>query len=183
MLDSERFCPNHRQGTVGPTPRPALHREAPRARAPCDPRCWEASVTQDSSAKLGDYQGVVEGMMDAREPFGRVESFIDQARALDGNQKAALWLLAWSMRSGPVQRREASAMLGATGSWGVLGLAATAALRAGWTSSWIAGADRRRPNRRSAERRTSRSRCPARAPADTRSSTARSGANAAILAV
>ena len=46
-------------------------------------------------------------MMDASEPFSKVEDFIDQAPALDGNQKAALWLLAWSMRSNPVQRREA----------------------------------------------------------------------------
>jgi hypothetical protein len=68
---------------------------------------------------LGDYKDVVEGMMDASEPFGKVEDFIDQARALNGNQKAALWLLAWSMRSNPVQRREAHEMLGATTWWGV----------------------------------------------------------------
>jgi hypothetical protein len=74
-------------------------------------------VAQHSSAHLVDYQGVVEGMMDAREPFGRVENFIDQARALDGDQKAALWLLAWSMRSSPVQRREARAMLGTATRW------------------------------------------------------------------
>lgn len=78
-------------------------------------------MAQHSSADLGDYQGVVEGMMDAREPFGKVEDFINHARALDGNQKAALWLLAWSMRSSPVQRHEARAMLGATTWWGVSG--------------------------------------------------------------
>ena len=75
-------------------------------------------MAQHSSAELGDYQGVVEGMMDASEPFGKVEDFIDRARALDGHQKAALWLLAWSMRSSLVQRREARAILGATTSWG-----------------------------------------------------------------
>jgi len=68
-------------------------------------------VAQHSSADLVDHQGVVEEMMDAGEPLWRVEDFIDQARALDGNQKAALWLLAWSMRSNPVQRREAREML------------------------------------------------------------------------
>lgn len=78
-------------------------------------------MAQHSSANLGDYQGLVEGMMDAREPFGRVEAFIDQAQTLDGDQKAALWLLAWSMRSSPVQRSEARAMLGATTRWGAWG--------------------------------------------------------------
>jgi hypothetical protein len=78
-------------------------------------------VSQHSSVDLGDCQDVVEGMMDASEPFWKVEDFIDQAQALDGNQKAALWLLAWSMRSNPVQRREAREMLGATPRWGGAG--------------------------------------------------------------
>ena len=72
------------------------------------------TVTQDSDSNLVDYQTVVEDMMDTREPFGKVEDFINQAKALDANQKAALWLLAWSMRSGFVQRREARAMVSAT---------------------------------------------------------------------
>jgi hypothetical protein len=59
-------------------------------------------------------------MMDAREPFEKVEDFIDEAQALDGNQKAGLWLLAWSMRSSPVQLREARAMFGAAAWWGRL---------------------------------------------------------------
>ena len=76
-------------------------------------------MAQHSSAELVDYQGVVEQMMDASEPFWRVEDFIDRAPALDGIQKAALWLLAWSMRSNPVQRREAREMLCATTTgWG-----------------------------------------------------------------
>ena len=79
-------------------------------------------MAQHSSADPGDYQGVVEDMMDAGEPFRVVEDFIDQAPALDGNQKAALWLLAWSMRSSREQRREAREMLGATTTgWGALG--------------------------------------------------------------
>jgi hypothetical protein len=78
----------------------------------------EVTVAHHSSVQLVDYQGVVEEMMDARKPFRIVEDFIDRAGALDGNQKAALWLLAWSMRSNFVQRREAREMLGATRLWG-----------------------------------------------------------------
>ena len=78
-------------------------------------------MAQHSSAKLVDYQDVVEDMMDASKPFRSVEDFIDGAGALDGNQKAALWLLAWSMRSNLVQRREAREMLGATTLWGISG--------------------------------------------------------------
>jgi hypothetical protein len=62
---------------------------------------------------LGYHQDVVEGMMDANEPFGEVETFINQAAALDEDEKAALWLLAWSSRGAWIQRREALAMLGA----------------------------------------------------------------------
>ena len=78
-------------------------------------------MAHHSSADPGDYQGVVESMMNASEPFSKVEEFIDQAPALDGNQKAALWLLAWSMRSNSVQRREAREMLSFTTGWGALG--------------------------------------------------------------
>ena len=62
---------------------------------------------------LDYHQDVVEGMMNAGEPFGEVETFIDQAAALDQNEKAALWLLAWSSRETCVQRREALSMLSA----------------------------------------------------------------------
>ena len=62
---------------------------------------------------LGYHQDVVEGMIDASDPFGEVETFINEAAALDQDEKAALWLLAWSLREAWVQRREALAMLGA----------------------------------------------------------------------
>jgi hypothetical protein len=62
---------------------------------------------------LGYHQDVVEGMIDASEPFGEVEIFINEAAALDEDEKAALWLLAWSLRDAWVQRREALAMLSA----------------------------------------------------------------------
>jgi hypothetical protein len=66
---------------------------------------------------LGYHQDVVKGMMDASQPFGEVETFINEAAALDQDEKAALWLLAWSLREGRVQRREALAMLSAL-AWG-----------------------------------------------------------------
>ena len=60
---------------------------------------------------LGYHQDVVNGMMDAGEPFGEVETFINEAASLDQDEKAALWLLAWSLRGAWVQRREALEML------------------------------------------------------------------------
>ncbi len=65
------------------------------------------------SPTLGYHQDVVEGMMNASEPFGEVETFINAAATLDQDEKAALWLLAWSLRDAWVQRREALALLGA----------------------------------------------------------------------
>jgi hypothetical protein len=62
---------------------------------------------------LGYHQDVVEGMMDASEPFGEVELFINEAAGLDQDEKAALWLFAWSLRDTRVQRREALTMLSA----------------------------------------------------------------------
>jgi hypothetical protein len=70
-----------------------------------------------TSPTLGYHHDVIKGMMDAREPFGEVETFIDEAVALDEHEKAALWLLAWSSREGWIQRREALAMLSAV-TWG-----------------------------------------------------------------
>ena len=74
-------------------------------------------MAMHDSASLGYHQDVVESMMRASEPFGAVEDFINNAPVLNVNQKAALWLLAWSLRSSVVQRREARQMLGATGWW------------------------------------------------------------------
>jgi alkylhydroperoxidase family enzyme len=62
---------------------------------------------------LGFHQDVVEGMMDAGEPFRKVETFINEAAALDQEEQAALWLFAWSLRDARVQRREAQEMLSA----------------------------------------------------------------------
>ena len=67
----------------------------------------------DIGLSLGYHRDIVESMMVAGQPFGEVEVFIDEAAVLDQEEKAALWLLAWSLREGRVQRREALAMLGA----------------------------------------------------------------------
>jgi len=65
---------------------------------------------------LGRHQDVVRGMMDASQSFLEVETFINEAAVLGEDEKAALWLFAWSSRDTLVQRREALAMLSAL-SW------------------------------------------------------------------
>jgi hypothetical protein len=59
---------------------------------------------------LGDYQDQVEGMIEAGERFGVVEDTINAATLVE-DQKAALWLLAWSSRDLLAQRRDAIAAL------------------------------------------------------------------------
>jgi hypothetical protein len=59
---------------------------------------------------LSDYQDQVEGMIEAGELFGVVEDTINAADLVD-DQKAALWLLAWSSRDSWAQRRDAIAAL------------------------------------------------------------------------
>ena len=62
---------------------------------------------------LDNHQAVINGMMDASQPFGDVETFIDEAAELDRDEKTALWLLAWLLRDGWIQRQEALAILSA----------------------------------------------------------------------
>jgi hypothetical protein len=59
---------------------------------------------------LDDYQNQVEGMIHAGDLFGVVEDTINAA-AIEEDQKAALWLLAWSSRDRFAQRRDALAAL------------------------------------------------------------------------
>lgn len=54
----------------------------------------------------------VEGMVQQGAAFGRVEDVIDAAHLSD-RHKAALWLLAWSLREPSLQRREARLIAGA----------------------------------------------------------------------
>lgn len=51
----------------------------------------------------------VEGMLRAGIPFARVEDVIEDA-AFSRDHKAALWLLAWSLREPALQRRDARLM-------------------------------------------------------------------------
>jgi hypothetical protein len=54
----------------------------------------------------------VEGMVHQGAAFARVEDAIDAAR-LSERHKAALWLLAWSLREPSLQHREARSMVAA----------------------------------------------------------------------
>ena len=51
----------------------------------------------------------VEGMIDEGTSFARVEDAIDAAQ-FSQLHKAALWLLAWSLRDPAIQRRDARLM-------------------------------------------------------------------------
>jgi hypothetical protein len=59
-------------------------------------------------------QEQVEGMMQQGTAFTRVEDAID-ASELSGQHKAALWLLAWSLRDHALQRQDARLMVAAVG--------------------------------------------------------------------
>lgn len=52
----------------------------------------------------------VEGMIHQGKAFARVEDAIDAA-SFSKDHKAALWLLAWSLRDGPSQLRDARLMV------------------------------------------------------------------------
>jgi hypothetical protein len=54
----------------------------------------------------------IEGMMQHHTAFARVEDAIHAAR-LSSHHKAALWLLAWSLRDPALQLREARLMAAA----------------------------------------------------------------------
>jgi hypothetical protein len=64
---------------------------------------------------LSSYEREVAELMEAGEPFGAVEDVIDEAADLTENAKAALWLLAFSMRDPGEQVRIARAHVGALG--------------------------------------------------------------------
>jgi len=62
---------------------------------------------------LASYRDTVTGLMAAGEPFGQVEDVIDASADLNQDAKAALWLLAFSMRAPGDQLRDARAHLAA----------------------------------------------------------------------
>jgi hypothetical protein len=57
------------------------------------------------------YQDEVEGMMRFGESFGRVEATIDSARITE-DERAALWLLAWSIRNHPADPQDRTTLAG-----------------------------------------------------------------------
>lgn len=63
--------------------------------------------------KLVDYEGRIERLVCCGRPFDEVEDIIDAA-ALSDDEKAALWLWAWSFMDAGVQRRIARETLAAT---------------------------------------------------------------------
>jgi hypothetical protein len=70
------------------------------------------SATQKSST-LASYRDAVEELMETGERFGDVEDAIDEVAWLTLDQKAALWLFAFSLRDQPEQRLVACAHLAA----------------------------------------------------------------------
>ena len=66
-----------------------------------------------ASFAFADYRDEVTDRMEAGETFGEVEDAIDQAPDLSEDVKAALWLLAFSMREPCEQLRDARAHLAA----------------------------------------------------------------------
>jgi alkylhydroperoxidase family enzyme len=59
---------------------------------------------------IADSRDEVERMMSVGESFGAIETMIDEAQ-LNEEEKAALWLFAWSMRDKREQRRETRGLL------------------------------------------------------------------------
>jgi hypothetical protein len=66
-----------------------------------------------SSSALADYRDAVTELVRARQPFGDIEEAIEDATDLTMNEKAAVWLLAFSLRDHADQQRDAHAHLAA----------------------------------------------------------------------
>ncbi|MCA1698424.1 MAG: hypothetical protein LC790_05765 [Actinobacteria bacterium] len=64
-------------------------------------------------AALVSYRDEVRALIEAGEPFGDIEDVIDQVADLTMDQKAALWLYAFSLRDRSEQQRDARAYLAA----------------------------------------------------------------------
>ena len=60
------------------------------------------------------YREEVERMADAPTPFGELEDAIDETE-LATDEKAALWMLAWSLIGPEIQREETEAKLALVG--------------------------------------------------------------------
>jgi hypothetical protein len=64
---------------------------------------------------LASYRDAVAEQIKAGEPFGQVEDAIDQVEDLSQDEKAALWLFAFSLREPAEQQSDARAHLYALG--------------------------------------------------------------------
>jgi hypothetical protein len=64
---------------------------------------------------LARYRDSVTELMEAGEPFGRVEDAIDRVANLTDDAKAALWLLAFSLQKPDEQVRAARVHLASVG--------------------------------------------------------------------
>ena len=64
----------------------------------------------DKQENIVTHKEEVERLMSVGDSFGAVETMIDEAE-LTEEEKAALWLFAWSMRDRRVQRRETRGLL------------------------------------------------------------------------
>jgi hypothetical protein len=63
------------------------------------------------SSDLASYRDSVTQLVEAGEEFGDIEYAIDAVPDLSEDQKAALWLLAFSMRDPGEQQRDAQSYL------------------------------------------------------------------------
>jgi hypothetical protein len=72
-----------------------------------------------NTASLSNHRGgeQVEDMMEQGIPFSEVEDVIEAAH-LPSDHKAALWLLAWSLRDRDVHGQVARLMTGSRAGWG-----------------------------------------------------------------
>ena len=65
------------------------------------------------TSDLASYRDCVTELVEAGEAFGDIEYAIDSVAELTDDQKAALWLLAFSMRDPRAQARDVQAFLSA----------------------------------------------------------------------
>ena len=71
------------------------------------------SGTRTSRAPLSRYRDAVTKLIDAGEQFGDVENAIDEVAELTQDEKAALWLFAFSLRDPAEQQLDARAHIAA----------------------------------------------------------------------
>jgi 5,10-methenyltetrahydromethanopterin hydrogenase len=71
------------------------------------------SGTHPSRAPLSSYRDAVTDLLGAGEQFGDIEDAIEDVAALTQDEKAALWLFAFSLRDPAQQQLDARAHLAA----------------------------------------------------------------------